>query len=194
MTRSALVVLLIAGLCGCATRVPTEEAPGYREDFRRQIGVDPTGIDGDGFPDASDAPEECCKEEDPCREKHKVNLFLGYSTDQGDNGVTIGADYEYKVSESFGVGAFGEFVLGDFRESVLGGGVYFHPIEQVFVFTGAGAVLKKHEETKGLFRFGIGYEHEVRRGWTVGPAGYIDIEEGGKAIFVMGVNIGRGFR
>jgi hypothetical protein len=131
-------------------------------------------------------------------EKHKeshyhtnhLGLFLGNTHEEGEDEFTIGLDYEYRFSQYFGIGAVLEYVGEDAREGVGMGLLFIHPYKGFRFLAGAG-VKPKAEETKFIWRLGIGYRFPIGN-WTIAPEFNLDFTEG-KTVQVYGVSFGYGF-
>lgn len=116
---------------------------------------------------------------------------------------TLGIEYEYKPAAwhgKAGVGAFAELTFAEHTEKILGGGLVFHPMEGLRIFTGGGVMVAEHEdpvtnqletETKALLRLGGGWDFHLGR-LTLGPTVYYDVAKGHRAL-VYGVAVGTGF-
>jgi hypothetical protein len=119
-----------------------------------------------------------------------IGLFLGVTHEEGEDEFTIGLDYEYRFSQYFGLGLLGEYVGEDAREGVGMGLLFIHPYKGFRFVAGAG-VKPKAEETKFIWRLGIGYRFPIGN-WTIAPEFNADFTEG-RVVEVYGVSIGYGF-
>ncbi len=122
--------------------------------------------------------------------RNHVGLFLGNTHEEGEDEFTIGLDYEYRFSQYFGIGLIGEYVGEDAREGVGMGLLFIHPYKGFRFLAGAG-VKPKAEETKFIWRLGIGYRFPIGN-WTIAPEFNLDFTEG-RVVEVYGVSIGYGF-
>ena len=124
-------------------------------------------------------------------EKHMVSFFVGGTVDRAGGGLTLGADYEYRLKDHLGVGAFGEYVAGDFDVGVLGGGVFFHPREEWVVLVGLGAEFGDGESE---FLARVGGSYEIPLGTiTLSPTAYVDFVADGELAYVFGLKFGKKF-
>ncbi|MHC4957017.1 MAG: hypothetical protein ACYTGN_01480 [Planctomycetota bacterium] len=126
---------------------------------------------------------------------HFVNLFLGVVANRRDqNGETIGIDYEYRISQKFGAGAFIDWSLGTARFAVLGVAAYWHPLDRFSLLTGPGVEVPVESGVEGhenmLWRTGGFYEF-VAGEITIAPALFFDFVEGGEWTVVAGLNFGK---
>lgn len=126
-------------------------------------------------------------------EKNKLNLCIGGAFQDGGNGFSVGFDYERRIHERWGLGTFAEWTSGDLREFTAGFGAFFHPSERTFLFAGPGIVTNRQKPVHMLFRMGAGYEFPLGRGFTIGPAVYVDIVQAEEPVYIAVLNIGKGW-
>lgn len=119
-----------------------------------------------------------------------VGLFLGTTHEEGKHEFTIGLDYEYRFSQYAGIGVLVEYVGEDAREGVGLVPLFIHPYKGLRFIAGAG-VKPKAEETKFIWRLGVGYRFPIGN-WTIAPEFNVDFTEG-KTVEVFGVSFGYGF-
>ena len=139
-------------------------------------------------------PVQVLSAEEEHKESHyhrnHVGLFLGNTYEEGEDEFTIGLDYEYRFSQYFGIGLLGEYVGEDAREGVGMVLLFIHPYKG-FRFVAAAGVKPKAEETKFIWRLGIGYRFPIGN-WTIAPEFNLDFTEG-RTVEVFGVSFGYGF-
>ena len=121
---------------------------------------------------------------------HRVELFLGNTHDEGEDGFSVGLAYERRLSELFGVGGIVEYTGGDFDMWLAGAPIFIHPFKG-FRFLLAPGIEHKHGENEFLFRAGLAYEFEFDR-WSITPEFNIDFVDGEEAL-VYGLSFGYGF-
>jgi hypothetical protein len=124
---------------------------------------------------------------------HFVNMFLGVVANRREeNGETVGIDYEYRVTQDFGAGAFLDWSLGTLRTGIIGPAFYWHPVDRLSILTGPGLEIptEAHKDTKLLWRAGGFYEF-VAGEITIAPALFVDFVEGGEWTFIIGLNFGK---
>ena len=136
------------------------------------------------------AGEEHAEHRESHYHRHHVGLMLGNTHEEGEDEFTIGLDYEYRFSQYFGIGLIGEYVGEDAREGVGMGLLFIHPYKGFRFLAGAG-VKPKAEETKFIWRLGIGYRFPIGN-WTIAPEFNVDFTEG-RVVEVYGVSFGYGF-
>jgi len=198
MRRHTLLLLgllaalpLAAPLLGCATRLPVEAAA-------------PPVASGS----ASEASEaayaaryarvaEAMEEE----ERHHANVFLGYTWERGEGGATIGLDYLRRIDRRLQVGPFVDVVAGDVDALAFGVILLYEACPGLFLAAGPGVDLSREEDHDGhghgdleaaaLFRLGVSYEAELGRGWTIGPAFFLDLIAPKKQAYVLGLNVAK---
>ena len=106
--------------------------------------------------------------------KHKANLFVGYTTERGGGGVTVGGQYEYRMNEKFGIGGLFDLVFAD-KNSVVGAAAfYWHPLPQLVVLGAPGFSWSRKDEF--ITRVGAAWEFELKDGGlALAPAVYVDL-------------------
>jgi hypothetical protein len=122
--------------------------------------------------------------------RNHVGLLLGNTHEQGEDEFTIGLDYEYRFSQYAGIGFLLEYVGEDAREGVGMVPLFIHPYKG-FRFIAAAGVKPKADETKFVWRLGIGYRFPIGN-WTIAPEFNLDFTEG-RTVEVYGVSFGYGF-
>ena len=132
-----------------------------------------------------------------------IAVFLGLTAGgenehhgKEDAALTIGFDYERRLTDRWGVGVLGDMAFGDRREFIMGFPVFLHVGKSAKFLIAPG-----FERTKGdghhdahsefLMRFGCAYDVHLKK-ITLSPAFNVDLLEN-EAIYVLGVNIGWGF-
>ena len=128
--------------------------------------------------------------EKPHYHRNHVGLFLGNTHEEGEDEFTIGLDYEYRFSQYVGIGVLLEYVGEDERKGIGMVPLFIHPYKG-FRFLAAAGVKPKAEETKFVWRLGIGYRFPIGK-WTIAPEFNLDFTEG-KTVEVFGVSFGYGF-
>lgn len=126
-------------------------------------------------------------------EENKLNFSFGGTFEEKGNGFSIGFDYERRILEDWGLGTFAEWTFGDLREFSGGFGVFFHPTERIFLFAGPGIVTNRKRPVHIMLRTGGGYELPLGRGFTIGPAVYLDWVQNEGPVFIAVLNIGKGW-
>lgn len=124
--------------------------------------------------------------------KNEVGLFAGLAFEHRENGVSLGVDYERRLSEKFGLGVLAEHTWGDLDFWVFAVPFRYHVNR--WKFTMAPGVEKTDEHTDGLLRLVVSYEFPLESstatGWGIGAA--IDILEG-EQVYMIGAALGFGF-
>lgn len=123
-------------------------------------------------------------------QRHTIALFLGDTYVDGENGFTLGLDYEYRFTRRFGIGGMVDYVFGDFRSFVAGVPIFFHATDRL-KFELAAGVEHADGDNLALVRLGVGY------GFPVGPvvllpylaADFVDSENA----YIAGLGIEWGF-
>ncbi len=130
---------------------------------------------------------------------HHFALFLGagLETDregeEEDKGLAVGLEYEYRLSERWGIGGVFETLGGTTtREVSVIMPVSLHPGGGWRLFAGPGYEFTEKKD-KALLRLGAGYEFHLKGGWSLAPEFIVDLVDGGGTIWIAGVAIGYGF-
>ena len=134
--------------------------------------------------------------------KH-IALFLGAGKEELPNGTehdakAVGFEFEYRLSDSWGIGAVVEALDVDYRgNTVVVVPVSFHFGGGFRAFAGPGYEFKENKrKDKGVFRVGFGYEFHINEHWTIAPEVLNDfLGDDGKHgdTWLVGVAIGYGF-
>lgn len=120
---------------------------------------------------------------------HVVGIFLGDTTEDRRDGLTLGLEYEYRISEPFGIGVIFEHVSGDFDTNVYVLPVAMHrgPWKMY-----AGPGLESSEEgEEPLFRIGVEYGFEIGN-YELSPQIDIDFVDGDQ-LFIFGLTLAKPF-
>ena len=123
--------------------------------------------------------------------KNHLSVFFGNTHDyHGEDAFTVGLDYEYRLTDLFGVGALIDRAGGDIKSTVAGAALFVHPCENARLF-GVAANEHHHGEDEFIVRLGVNYDVHVSD-WTVSPTVSVDLLEHGEN-WIYGLGIGRGF-
>ena len=130
---------------------------------------------------------------------HHLALFLGWGTEERsgnlkDKGPAVGAEYEYRFDERWGVGGVVETLGRDtIRQVAFVAPVSYHPGGGPWrLFGGPGFEITEKKD-KWLVRLGAGYEIALDGGWSLAPELLVDLIEAGENVWVLGFAIGKGF-
>jgi len=126
--------------------------------------------------------------------RHHMALFIGNTQEGGsENGVSIGADYEYRFNRVFGLGGIVEYAGGEFEHWLAFVSMFIHPYGdwQIIIAPGAEFIKGKHERDF-IVRTGIGYQFHFGKRYTIAPEINVDFGEN-ETLFVYGISIGLGF-
>lgn len=131
---------------------------------------------------------------------HSALIISNTQNEEGDNGFTVGVDYEYRFNQWAGIGGLVEYAGGDFEHLVLAVPLYIHPYKNWLLVVAGGAEVHKehdeHEENKQkrewIVRTGIAYQFPFADKWTIAPVFNVDFSEH-ETLFVYGIAIGFGF-
>jgi hypothetical protein len=195
MTRFALLLVALF-FVGCASS-------GYAPDG--WSASDPTGFapenpvlvatePAERTPPATTLPEPVENEEaESDFPRHGLSVLMRYVTEErADGGWAIGLDYAYRFQESWAVGAFGEYLSGDFDVGVVGLMGYWYPIRQLGIAVGPGVEFNESGKERALARVGVFYEFE-EKSFFIAPAIFADFLDDGEVALLLGGNIGMTF-
>ncbi|MHC4938676.1 MAG: hypothetical protein ACYTHK_06880 [Planctomycetota bacterium] len=166
MIRTLLLPLLF--LAACATTAPQDSWPAMH------------AISGGPTEERAAIPK--------VGNPHRVNALAGYNTARAGGSFTVGGQYEYRLNPDLGVGGFLDLAWGDEFASVLGGGVFWHPIENLNIL---GAPGYDFNENELVVRVGASYDFDWED-YRVGPAVYVDLGGEGTPI-LLAFNFGWDF-
>jgi hypothetical protein len=138
-------------------------------------------------------PLEAAAQERGVDSPHVLEFFVGNTSadhhGERENAVSTGAQYRYQFSEVVGVGLLAEYARDPLDSWVVG-------VPLVIGLGGSGWQLTampgaeiEDGDSEPLFRAGIGYEFEMRGGYTLKPEINVDWVDGDTAI-VAGISIG----
>jgi hypothetical protein len=106
--------------------------------------------------------------------KNTGRVFVGYTTERGGGGVTVGGQYEVRLNDQFGVGGLVDLVFAS-KFSVVGAAAFFwHPLPNLVVLGAPGYSWSRKDEF--ITRVGASYEFELKdRSLSIAPALYVDL-------------------
>jgi len=112
-----------------------------------------------------------------------LGVFIGDTTEERRDGLTLGIEYEYRASERFGVGVIAEHVAGNFDTNVFVLPAAYHrgPWK---LYAGPG-IERGREGEEPLLRLGVEYGFHVGD-FEVSPQFDVDFV-GGDRLLIFGV-------
>ena len=119
--------------------------------------------------------------------KSDISLFLGATSGSEDTAFTIGVDYQYRISNVFGVGAILDHASGDIKSTLVAPALFLHV--KNLSFTVAPGAEFSDDETTMVLRVVAEYEFELSR-FSISPAIFYDTERGGDPALVYGLSFG----
>lgn len=128
------------------------------------------------------------KEDEESRQA--LELFLGNTHEDNEDGFTVGLTWEYRLQEIFGAGVFWEYAAGPFDKWAAALALFIHPYKGLR-FVVAPGLEHNDGENEFLFRTGVAYEFEIGR-WSITPEFNVDFVDGEES-YVYGLSFGRGF-
>jgi len=114
----------------------------------------------------------------------EISLFLGASSNSNETAFTIGVDYQYRISNVFGVGAILDHATGDLKSTLVAPALFLHV--KNLSFTVAPGAEFSEDETTMVLRVGAEYEFELSR-FAIIPGVFYDTERNEEATWVYGV-------
>jgi len=122
----------------------------------------------------------------PDLSENDIAGFVGLTHEGRDDGLSLGVEYERRVTEAFGVGALLEYTSGDFDYYVFAVPLTFHVDRWKLAI--APGIEKTDEHEHELARLTVGYEFDLGK-TNATPSFSVD----GEKVYVLGVAIGFGF-
>jgi hypothetical protein len=136
--------------------------------------------------------------------KHHLALFNGATTNftHSSTDYSLGIDYEFRLTKTFGLGLLGEYIFTDNGEFIAGVPAFLHFAKSLKI-TGAPLLIYKEEHIddhthhgeanmKTIFAFRVGVSYGFHLGKvSVAPA--VNFDMGESNALVYGLNIGIGF-
>ena len=132
---------------------------------------------------------------------NQLSLFLGGATETTEDeqdpatGFAIGVEYEYRASETLGIGAALELVKGETdRELVILLPLSIHFFKGFRGVVGPGLEFIRGTSTRNFVaRVGLGYEIPLGNRINLAPEVMLDFVEQGDFTVVYGASIGKEF-
>ena len=109
---------------------------------------------------------------------HRAKAMVGYNTARAGGSLTLSGQYEYQWRKDLGVGGFLDLAFGDEFATVIGGGMYWHPMDNLNLLAAPGYDFNEGEL---VVRVGASYDFEWKEYW-IGPAVYVDLGGDGTPI------------
>ena len=118
--------------------------------------------------------------------RNEIGIYLGVTESGGDEGFSVGIDYERRLSLRFGVGGVVEHTGADFRENILAVSFIWHPWKELKLFAAPGLEIEDGE-TGALLRLGLEYGFSIGKGFEISPGVAFDFTEGEDATIIGAV-------
>jgi hypothetical protein len=123
--------------------------------------------------------------------RQSVAFFMGNTHDGSEDGFTVRMDYEYRLSETNGIGGLVEYASGELDSWVFAAPLFIHPYKGLRLLVALGFEYG-HSEAEFLIRTGIAYEFEMGERWTIIPEFDIDFVDSEEK-YVYGIAFGYEF-
>ena len=125
--------------------------------------------------------------------RNTLALYLGGAHSGGDNGFSVGLDYERRLNRRFGVGGVAEVTAGDFRAGIIALPLSWHPSKNLKLLVAPGVEVTPEDHSGELLvRLGGEYGFALGKGFEVAPALVFDFTREETTV-VYGVNLARRF-
>lgn len=133
--------------------------------------------------------------------RHHMAIILGNTQNEdGDNGLSVSVDYEYRINNWLGIGGLAEYAGGDFEHLLLIVPLYIHPYKGWLLNVSFGTEIHKehedHEEDKRtrdwIVRTGVAYQFPFGERYSIAPEFNVDFSEH-ETLYVYGIAVGVGF-
>lgn len=160
------------------------------------------GLLAAGTPDSAAAQEHA--DDDHHFHHNHVAVVVAAMTPLSESSYTslaLGADYEYRVNERWGVGGGADFTLGDHKRTALflGAGTY-RPLPALRFGTGPGFELVEKDKEGGgtknttyfVWAFSVAYDFHIGS-ISLAPTVILDLVGETKTNLTYGIAVGTGF-
>jgi hypothetical protein len=125
--------------------------------------------------------------------RHGIELFIGNTHDDGEDGFSVGLSYEYRLNQLFGIGGEVEYAGGDFKEWALMVPIFLHPYKGWRFLVAPGVSIPDNDDDdEFLFRVGAAYEFEIGEKWAITPEFNVDFVDNSEEL-IYGLNFGYKF-
>ena len=124
---------------------------------------------------------------------YHLSAFTGYTTDYaGRRGYKLGIEYEYRLSDHFGLGGTFDFTGADYEIFSLSVGTSIYPFKFPLIF-GLGFGAKRSDDkwkefSRGLILYDLHFDN-----FSIGPLVMYDFFPERKDIMSYGLTVGFGF-
>lgn len=132
---------------------------------------------------AKEAEEEWAKEG-----RNEIGPYLGFASAGGDHGLSVGLDYERRLTRRFGIGAVLEYTSGDFREGLAAVSFDWHPWKELKLFVAPGIEVDREDGTNGaLLRLGAEYGLAIAERMEIAPGVAVDFSDENTTVVIGAV-------
>ena len=118
--------------------------------------------------------------------RNELGIYLGVTESGGDDGLSVGIDYERRLSLHFGIGGVVEHTGADFRENIVAVSFNWHPWKELKLFAAPGLAIEE-DDTGGLLRLGFEYGFAIGKGFVISPGVAFDFTENEDSILIGAV-------
>jgi len=137
---------------------------------------------------AAGAPSALAEEEWAEEGRNELGVYLGVTSSGDDEGVSLGIDYERRLSLRFGIGGVVEYTGADFREGLVAASFDWHPWRELKLFAAPGVAIETAEHSsEALLRLSGEYAFVVGRGFEVAPGIAFDFTDTENSVVIGAV-------
>ena len=110
--------------------------------------------------------------------RNELGPYLGFASASGDHGLSVGLDYERRLTRLFGVGVVLEYTDGDFRDGLAAISFDWHVWKELKIFAAPGIEVEREDGSSGaLLRLGVDYGFPIAPRLEIVPAAAIDFSD-----------------
>jgi len=121
-------------------------------------------------------------------DRNLLGAYLGVTTSGDEEGVSVGIEYERRLSARFGIGAVIEHTGADFRENIVAVSFAWHPWKELKLFAAPGVAIETAEaSSEALLRVGVDYGLGIGKGFEIAPGIAFDFTESENSVVIGAV-------
>jgi len=125
--------------------------------------------------------------------RNDLGLFLGVTDSDGENGFSVGLDYERRLSRGFGIGGVIEYTGNDYRDGIVAASFNWHAWKELKLLAAPGVEVNRADGSDAfLFRIGAEYGFAIGKGFEIAPALNFDFTSDETSV-VYGLSFARKF-
>jgi opacity protein-like surface antigen len=125
--------------------------------------------------------------------RHGIELFIGNTHDDGEDGFTVGLGYEYRLNQLLGIGGMVEYAGGNLKDWFLAVPFLLHPYKGWRFYVAPGVAIHNSNVDEFLFRVGASYEFEIGKKWAITPGINVNFVDNSSEALIFGLSFGYKF-